>query len=71
MLREMASGEVDVADEEGGRWISFQCNYFFGQETDRQRFQRISVWMPCYYFNHCTLVAVIYEGGEGELKQYR
>ncbi len=49
----------------GGRWISFQCNYFLGRETNRRRFWRKSVWMPCYYSNHCALVAVIYAGGEG------
>jgi hypothetical protein len=49
-----------------GRWISLQCNYFFGWETDRQRFRRVSVWMPCYYSDHRALVAVIYaEGGGG------
>jgi hypothetical protein len=53
-----------------GRWISSQCDYFFGRETDRQRFQRVSVWMPCYYSDHCTLVTVIHAGGGEELKQY-
>jgi hypothetical protein len=53
---------------EGG-WISLQCSYFFGQETNQQRFRRISVRMPCYYSNHCALVAVIYaDGGGGGIK---
>jgi hypothetical protein len=54
-----------------GRWISSQCNYFFGRETDRQRFRRISVRMPCHYSDHHALVAVIHAGGGEELKQYR
>ena len=27
--------------------------------------------MPCYYSNHCALVAVIHAGGGEELKRYR
>jgi hypothetical protein len=53
-----------------GRWISLLWDYFFGRETDQQRFRRISVWMPRYYSNHCALVAVIYAEGKGELKWY-
>ncbi len=48
-----------------GRWISSQCDYFFGQETDWQRFQRVSVQMPCYYSDHRALVPVIYAKGGG------
>jgi hypothetical protein len=56
----------------GGRWISSQCDYFLGRETDHRRFRRVSVQMPCYYSDHCALVAVIYaEGGGRELKQYQ
>ncbi len=54
-----------------GRWISSQCNYFFGRETDCRRFRCVSIQMPCYYSNHCALVAVIHAGGGEELKQYR
>ncbi len=55
-----------------GRWISLQCNYFFGRETDWQRFRCVSVRMPCYYSNHHVLVAVIYsEGGGGDFKRYQ
>jgi hypothetical protein len=54
-----------------GRWISSQCDYFFGRETDCRRFRRVSVRMPCYYSNHRALVAVIHAGGGEELKQYR
>jgi hypothetical protein len=50
----------------GGRWISSQCNYFLGRETNHRRFQCVSVRMPLYYSNHCALVTVIYaEGGGG------
>jgi len=49
----------------GGRWISSQCDYFLGRETDRRRFQRVSIWMPSYYSNHRALVAVIYAEGGG------
>jgi hypothetical protein len=55
----------------GGRWISSQCDYFLGRETDRRRFRRVSVQMPRYYSNHCALVAVIYAEGGGELKRYQ
>ncbi len=54
-----------------GRWISSQCDYFFGRETDRQRSQRVSVRMPRYYSNHRALVAVIHARGVEELKWYR
>jgi hypothetical protein len=54
-----------------GRWISSQCDYFLGRETDRRRFQCISVQMPCYHSNYRALVAVIYAEGGGELKRYR
>jgi hypothetical protein len=55
-----------------GRWISSQCDYFLGRETDRRRFQRVSVQMPRYYSDHRALVAVIYaEGGGEELKWYQ
>ena len=49
----------------GGRWISSQCDYFLGRETDRRRFRRISVRMPRYYSDHRALVAVIYAEGGG------
>jgi hypothetical protein len=68
MLGEKALGEVDVADEEGGRLISSQCNYILGRETDCRRFWHISVWMPRYYSDHCALVTVIYAGGGGGIK---
>jgi hypothetical protein len=49
-----------------------QCDYFFGRETDRQKFQCITVQMPGHYSDHHALVAVIYAGGGGgELKQYQ
>ena len=48
------------------RWISTQCNYFFGRETNRQRFQHICVRMPRYYSDHRALVAVIHAGGGEE-----
>jgi hypothetical protein len=51
-----------------GRWVCFQCNYFLGRETNCRRFQHVSVQMPCYYSNHCALVAVIYEEGGGGTK---
>ncbi len=54
-----------------GRWISSQCDYFLGRETDRRRFRRVSIWMPRYYSNHQALVAVIYAEGEGEMKRYQ
>ena len=54
-----------------GRWISSQCDYFLGRETDRRRFQCISVQMPCYHSNYRALVAVIYAEGGGELKRDR
>jgi hypothetical protein len=41
------------------------------RETDRQRFRRVSIWMPRYYSNHRALVAVIHAGGGEELKRYR
>ena len=41
----------------GRRWISSQCNYFLGRETNRR--------------DHCALVAVIYaEGWGGGFKRY-
>jgi endonuclease/exonuclease/phosphatase family metal-dependent hydrolase len=43
-----------------GRWISSQCDYFLGRETDRRRFRRVSVRMPRYHSDHRALVAVIY-----------
>jgi hypothetical protein len=56
----------------GGRWISSQCNYFLGRETDHRRFWCVSIRMPHYFSNHCALVAVIYaEGGGGGLKHYQ
>jgi hypothetical protein len=54
-----------------GRWISSQCNYFFGREINQQRFQCVSIWMPRYYSDHCTLVADIYAEAGGELKWYQ
>jgi hypothetical protein len=54
-----------------GRWISSQCDYFLGRETDRRRFWCISVRMPCYHSDHRALVAVIYAEGGEELKRYR
>jgi hypothetical protein len=48
-----------------GRWISFQCNYFLGRETNHRRFRRISIRMPRYYSNHRALVAIIYAEGGG------
>jgi hypothetical protein len=54
-----------------GRWISSQCDYFFGRETDRRRFQRVSIRMPHYYSVHHALVTVIYAEGGGGLKRYR
>ncbi len=51
-----------------GRWISSQYDYFLGRETNRRRFRRISVWMPCYYSDHRALVAVIYAEGGGGIK---
>jgi hypothetical protein len=71
MPGETAPGEVDVADEEGGEMDLTQCDYFFGRETNRQRFQRVSIRMPRYYFNHPALVAVIYAEGRVELKRYQ
>jgi hypothetical protein len=53
-----------------GRWISSQCNYFLGRETDHRRFRRVSVRMPCYHSDHSALVAVIYAEGGEELKRY-
>jgi hypothetical protein len=49
-----------------GSWISSQCEYFLGRETDRRRFRRMSVRMPRYYSDHQALVAVIYAEGGGE-----
>ncbi len=54
-----------------GIWISSQCNYFLGRETDRRRFRRISIQMPCYHSDHRALVAVIYSEGGEDLKRYR
>jgi hypothetical protein len=54
-----------------GRWLSSQCDYFLGRETDRRRFWRVSVRMPRYHSDHCALVAVIYAEGREELKRYR
>ena len=54
-----------------GRWISSQCDYFLGRETDRRRFRRVSVQMPRYHSDHRALVAVIYAERGGELKRYR
>jgi hypothetical protein len=49
-----------------GRWISSQCDYFLGRETDRRRFRGINIRMPHYHSDHRALVAVIYaEGGGG------
>jgi exonuclease III len=53
-----------------GRWISSQCDYFLGRETNRRRFWRVSVRMPRYHSNHHALVAVIYAEGGEELKRY-
>jgi hypothetical protein len=50
------------------RWISSQCNYFLGRETDHRTFWRISVRMPCYHSDHRALVTVIYAEGGEELK---
>jgi hypothetical protein len=49
----------------GGRWISSQCNYFLGRETNCRRFQCVSIQMPLYYSNHHALVAVILQRGGG------
>jgi hypothetical protein len=54
-----------------GRWISSQCDYFLGRETNHRRFQRVSVRMPRYHSDHRALVAVIYAEGGGGLKGYR
>jgi hypothetical protein len=51
-----------------GRWISSQCDYFLGRETDRRRFWRVSVRMPRYHSDHRALVAVIYAEGGGGIK---
>ncbi len=53
-----------------GTWISLQCDYFFGRETDQQRFRCVSIRMSCYFYNHRALVAVIYaKGGGGDLSK--
>jgi hypothetical protein len=54
-----------------GRWISSQCDYFLGRETDCRRFRHVSVRMPRYHSDHRALVAVIYAEGGEELKRYR
>ena len=47
-----------------GKWISSQCDYFLGRETNLKRFQCSCIQMPCYHSTHRALVAVIYtEGG--------
>jgi hypothetical protein len=53
-----------------GRWISSQCNYFLGRETDHRGFWHISIQMPCYHSNHRALVAVIYAARGEKLKRY-
>jgi hypothetical protein len=59
-----------------GRWISSQCTYFLGRETNRRRFRHISIRMPCYYSlplqslrSGCHYLRC--GGGGGELKWYR
>jgi hypothetical protein len=54
----------------GGRWISSQCDYFLGRETNCRRFRRISIQMPCYYSNHSIWLPLFTQRG-GELKQYQ
>jgi hypothetical protein len=63
------SYEVEETQIWGVNIISLHL--MMGKETDRRRFQRVSVQMPRYYSNHRALVAVIYAEGGGELKRYR
>jgi hypothetical protein len=53
-----------------GRWISSQCNYFLGRETNRRRFQHINIHDSLLLRPLCTGCCHYTEGG-GDLKQYR
>ncbi len=57
----------------GGRWVSSQCDYVLGRETNQgQWFWRISVRTPfCHDSNHCTLVAEICAEGGWEMAKYQ
>ena len=64
---------MDMAYEEGRRWISSQCDYVLGRATNLGRwFRRVSVQMPfCHNSNHRALLAEICAGGGKEMKKYQ
>ncbi len=57
----------------GRRWVSSQCDYILGRETNLGRwFWRVSIRMPfCHDSNHRALVAEICAGGGREMAKYR
>ncbi len=61
-----AMGLVDMSRHFCQRLGKRLRDYFLGRETDRRRFQGVSIRLPLYYSDHRALVAVIYaEGGGG------
>ncbi len=56
----------------GEQWVSSQCDYILGRETDLgQWIWRISVQTPfCHDSNHRTIVAEIRAGGRREMAKY-
>jgi hypothetical protein len=67
-----AQGRWTWQMRQGGRWVSFQCDYFLGREIDRRRFCSIGLWIPSHHdSDHCAIVAKIYSGSEKKMKAYR
>ena len=46
-LRTWLQGQQTWRMRREGEWVSSQCNYFLGRETNRRRFQGLSIQMPC------------------------
>jgi hypothetical protein len=56
----------------GGRWVSFQCDYFLGREIDHRRFHNISLRMPSHHdSDHCAIIAKFYSADQKKMKVYR
>ncbi len=63
--RARAQGRWTWRMRQGGRWVSSQCDYFLGRETDHRRFCSIGLRTPSHHnSDHHTIVVKIYSGSE-------
>jgi hypothetical protein len=67
-----AQGRWTWRMRQGGRWVSSQCDYFLGRETDHRRIRSIGLRIPSHHdSDHCAIVAKIYSGSEKKMKAYQ